>query len=664
MRLKITAVSIVLAFVAFCAILVAQTGLFNNCPTGGCTLLQAQADINEPAEPTQTEQSSAQPQQTFQAAGASLRAPAGPRKRIQLGAQDPATEDPETGFKFQITLDTLGASIASTTFSNGQDKGFDNRDPDNPQPLILLRSVESAMSMSNEALLLYNYDQSLPLGKLNWQTTGIQQDSDGSQSCVFEATITADGRDTLRLIKTYSVTPTSYDVRCRLEIENLTDNPQQLAYRMTGPIGMDREGVRADQRKALMGLLNPNGEVIRQERAINKFDEQAAYDTKPLKQEKPGQYLWTAIANKYFAVVLVPDPNGKPVDWIDKQSALYYNLDGIEDSGDEYIGTQILTAATTLTPTDTENSTRVYDYLLYIGPKDKRLFDRNSLYDRLGFVQLIDFRTCCCPAALIKPLAFGILAFMNTMYKVIPNYGVVIIILVFLVRIILHPLTKKSQVSMSKMTKLGPRAEEIKKKYEGNKQEMNKQLMLLYREEGATPIMGMLPMFVQMPIWIALWTAIYTGIELRGAQFLPFWITDLSTPDALFRFSPITIPLVGWTLTSFNLLPILMGVAFYLQQKMMPTSAAANTNPQVAQQQKMMKIMLPLIFPLALYSGPSGVNLYIMSSVFAGVIEQRVIRKHIQEREQAEAMGKVPTTKKAGGKKKMKKGRPPFRTFR
>jgi YidC/Oxa1 family membrane protein insertase len=212
------------------------------------------------------------------------------------------------------------------------------------------------------------------------------------------------------------------------------------------------------------------------------------------------------------------------------------------------------------------------------------------------------------------------------------------------------------------MSKLAPKAEEIKKKYAGNKAEMNKQIMALYKEQGASPIMGFLPMMFQMPIWIALWSAVYAGIELRGAPFLPFWITDLSVPDALVRFSTLTVPLLGWKIDSLNLLPILMGVAFYLQQKLMPKQAAASANPQVAQQQKMMMIMMPLLFPLMLYKAPSGVNLYIMASTFAGIVEQYVIRKHIREKEEAESKGLVAATSKTGGKVKKKKPKPFFKT--
>jgi len=232
---------------------------------------------------------------------------------------------------------------------------------------------------------------------------------------------------------------------------------------------------------------------------------------------------------------------------------------------------------------------------------------------------------------------------------------------VFLMRLVMHPVTRKSQVSMSKMSKLAPKAEEIKKKYSDNKTEMNKQLMALYRKQGASPIMGMLPMMVQMPIWIALWSAVYTSIDLRGAAFLPFWITDLSAPDALVRFSALTVPVLGWKIESLNLLPILMGVAFFLQQKLMPSQSQASVNPQVAQQQKMMMIMMPLLFPLMLYKAPSGVNLYIMASTFAGVFEQYVIRKHIQQKEEEESKGLVAATSKTGGKIKKKKPKPFFK---
>jgi YidC/Oxa1 family membrane protein insertase len=397
--------------------------------------------------------------------------------------------------------------------------------------------------------------------------------------------------------------------------------------------------------------------------AQSKEDREQAEEFLRITYKQGGtNFLWAATANKYFAAILVPVPDeGRDFcDWVKDKTGWYYNPDGDNrgDSGDETIGVNLEIAPTTLTPKGQADSAKTYNFQLYLGPKDKSLFDKNELYRKLGFFQTIDFMSCCCPAAIIQPLAFGILAIMKWMHGFIANYGVVIIILVFLMRLVMHPITKKSQVSMSKMSTLAPKVEQIKKKYANNKAELNKQTMALYKEQGASPIMGMLPMFVQMPIWIALYSAIYASIDLRGAPFLPFWITDLSAPDALVRFAKVAVPIVGWKFDSLNLLPILMGLAFYLQQKMMPKNAAVATNPQVAQQQKMMMIMMPLLFPLMLYTAPSGLNLYIMASTFAGVIEQDIIRRHIAEQERIELSGLVSATSKTGGKVKKKKPKP------
>ncbi|MGB7582251.1 MAG: membrane protein insertase YidC, partial [Sedimentisphaerales bacterium] len=194
-----------------------------------------------------------------------------------------------------------------------------------------------------------------------------------------------------------------------------------------------------------------------------------------------------------------------------------------------------------------------------------------------------------------------------------------------------------------------------------NMMEMNRRIGEVQKKYGVShsaAVMGMLPTMVQMPIWIALYGAVYASIDLRGAQFLPFWITDLSAPDALFRFKAVSLPLLG-TLDSFNLLPILMGVAFYLQQKLMPAQVA--TDSQTAQQQKIMMFMMPVMFPLMLYNSPSGLNLYIMASVFGGVIEQYIIKKHIAKQELLETENFVPVTSKTGGKVKKPKPKPFFR---
>jgi len=655
---------IVVGFVVFCGWLVLESGLFEcSLPNSGpCILLQRttsdknSSEANVPAE---------EPSQIGTDDSVTFGADSAPAKRVTLGSVDP-----KSGFNFQLELSSKGAAIRKVTFS-----GFDDRDYKDPQPLVIISPVQERndreiLSMANMSFVFVQQQLQLPLDRLHWKCFDKETAGDGSQTARFEAIIKIVGTNepVLKLIKTYKIIPHSYLLKCNIAVENLSGIEQKVRFNLAGPGGLGREGVRGDMRKVVAVFRESEGQISSVRLDKKKLSRAKSLDDKRL--TKPGaNFLWIAAVNKYFAAIVVPLPEeGKEYcDWVTDKTGRFHNPDGDSkaDSGDETIGLDLKITPNTLAAAGQVNSSKIYNFQLYIGPKDKSLFDKNERYRELGFVQTITFMPCfCCPTSIIYPLAFGILALMKWMYAFIHNYGVVIIILVFLMRLIIHPLTKKGQVSMSKMSKLAPKAEEIKKKYANNKAEMNKQMMALYKEQGASPVMGFLPMMVQMPIWIALWSAVYASIELRGAAFLPFWITDLSLPDALYRFpTAIIIPLLGWKIESLNLLPLLMGLAFYLQQKLMPSQAAASANPQVAQQQKMMMIMMPLLFPLMLYNAPSGVNLYIMASTFAGVFEQYVIRKHIREKEQAESQGLVAVTSKTGGKVKKKKPKPFYRNM-
>ena len=228
------------------------------------------------------------------------------------------------------------------------------------------------------------------------------------------------------------------------------------------------------------------------------------------------------------------------------------------------------------------------------------------------------------------------------------NYGFAIILLVVVIRLLMFPLSRKGQLSMMKMQKLAPKIEELKKRYK-DKQEMQRATMAMYREHGVSPFGGCLPMFIQMPIWVALWMALGSTIELRHAAFLPIWITDLAGPDALISWAnPVNIPLLsdvfwgGQAISSFNLLPLLMAGVMFLQQKWAPKPEAETE--QQAQQRKMMKYMM-LIFPVLLYTAPAGLTLYIMTSTAIGLAETRYIRQHLKDLEERGELFKAKTGK-------------------
>jgi YidC/Oxa1 family membrane protein insertase len=228
-----------------------------------------------------------------------------------------------------------------------------------------------------------------------------------------------------------------------------------------------------------------------------------------------------------------------------------------------------------------------------------------------------------------------LLRILNGFYAYIPNYGLAIIFLTIVVRVTMYPLTLKSMKSMKKMQLLGPHLEELKAKYSDNPQEMNKRMMELYKERGVNPLGGCLPMFLQMPVFIALYRMLWSAYELRGAPFM-LWMTDLSQPDRLLHMPwMLQVPFVGVTLEYLNLLPILMGVSMVFSQKMMPAGGAMQN-----QQQKVMMTVMPVFFSFICYSMASGLNLYILTSTVLGMVQQKFTRVGDMELKPKKTVGK------------------------
>ena len=175
-----------------------------------------------------------------------------------------------------------------------------------------------------------------------------------------------------------------------------------------------------------------------------------------------------------------------------------------------------------------------------------------------------------------------------------------IIILTVLIKLLMWPLTHKSMVSMKSMAKLGPQMEKLKEKFGDDKEKLNREIMELYKRNGVNPLGGCLPMVLQFPVFIGLYNALSTPIELRHASFL--WIKDLSRPD--WQSLPFAVP-TWWPSalpSGIPVLTILMGASMFLQQWMTPTAGDPN-------QRKMMMLM-PLMFTFMFVSFPAGLTVY------------------------------------------------------
>ncbi|MGE3062545.1 MAG: membrane protein insertase YidC [bacterium] len=231
--------------------------------------------------------------------------------------------------------------------------------------------------------------------------------------------------------------------------------------------------------------------------------------------------------------------------------------------------------------------------LLYMGPIDyKILKGMNNGMDKLP-----DFGW-----SIIQPISKGILGFIHFMYRYVRNYGVIIIIISILLIALFSPLTFKSYSSMSKMQTLQPEMEALKKKYEKDPQRLNTETMNLYKKSGVNPFTGCLPMFIQMPVFFALYAILKTTIELRYAPFA-FWLTDLASKDP------------------YYVLPILTGATMFVSQKLSLTN----------QSQKMMVYIMPIMLTFLFLSLPSGINLYWLTYNLLSVVQQIIIKKAINK---------------------------------
>ena len=236
-------------------------------------------------------------------------------------------------------------------------------------------------------------------------------------------------------------------------------------------------------------------------------------------------------------------------------------------------------------------------YTLYLGPKKQDL-----LWD-LGLKDVMEFgmwRWLCYPMVWV----------LNLFNSWIPNYGVAIILLTILVRILFWPLTHKSTVGMRKMQEIQPLMKEIQKKYKDNPQRMQQETWQLYRDHKVNPLSSCLPMLIQIPVFIALFNVLRSTVELRYAPFL--WIADLSEPEALFAS---WFPFGG-----LNILPILMAGTMALQSALTPSSGDAK-------QQRMMMVMMPIMMLVMFYNFPSALSLYWTLSQVFSIVQMWWIRK-------------------------------------
>jgi YidC/Oxa1 family membrane protein insertase len=242
----------------------------------------------------------------------------------------------------------------------------------------------------------------------------------------------------------------------------------------------------------------------------------------------------------------------------------------------------------------------------YVGPKEvDRLTEVGG-----GTVRAIDLGW-----SWISPMTRFFSWTLRALYSVIPNYGVAIVILTVLVRLVTAPLMAKQMRSMEGMRGLQPKIKEIQEKFTDDRQKQSEAMMALYKREGVNPLGGCLPMVLQLPVMIGLFYALRSSIELREAPFFG-WITDLSAPETLFEIPGLGVPV--------RVLPLIMGATMFLQQRMTPQPTMD------AMQARMMTTMMPIVMTVVFYQFASGLVLYWMLSNVLAIAHQLWIRRGTQ----------------------------------
>ena len=287
---------------------------------------------------------------------------------------------------------------------------------------------------------------------------------------------------------------------------------------------------------------------------------------------------WTGYADKYFLSAVIAGTG---------------TLGGVTIRADRgYVENAISSARITLNPGEAFS----LPYKLYFGPKDLDILKAQGSQ----LEKVIDLGWF---SAVAKPLLYS----MKFLYRYVHNYGIAIIIITLIIKILFYPLTYKSYKSMKDMQKLQPKMAALKEKHKNDRDAMNKAVMELYQTHKVNPLGGCLPMLVQFPIFVALYRALMSSIELRHAPFM-LWIQDLAAKDP------------------YYVTPIIMGATMFIQQKMTPSTGMDPT------QAKMM-MALPLVFTVMFINMPSGLVLYWLVNNILTIAQQMYINKLLKEKE-------------------------------
>jgi YidC/Oxa1 family membrane protein insertase len=265
-----------------------------------------------------------------------------------------------------------------------------------------------------------------------------------------------------------------------------------------------------------------------------------------------------------------------------------------------------------------------YKFHVFAGPLATSILEKNDQVYGGDYISTKSFHGWF--AFISEPFAKFLFFLMKIFYAVVHSWGFSIILLTIALRLMLYPLNAWSIKLTVKMQKLAPKLSALQEKYKKDPKKAQMEMMNMYRENGVNPLGGCFPLLIQMPFLIGMFDLLKSTFELRGTSFIPGWIDNLAAPDVIFTWG-VPIWFIG---NSFHLLPVLLGVVMFLQQRM---SVTAPKDPKLMtdqqKQQRFMGNIMTIVFTVLFYNFPSGLNIYWLSSMLLGILQQWWMTKRI-----------------------------------
>jgi membrane protein insertase, YidC/Oxa1 family, C-terminal domain len=488
-----------------------------------------------------------------------------------------------------ITFDTAGASVSSIKLKDHLDQG---------QPVDVLFKTED---MDNAFLLYVGAYPNKPLKEV--YAYNIEDKGDITRVSFARDYQSVDGKP-FTIVKEYGIS-----------------NKDEYLFQMAVTIRTPDGSVIPLNTDGYMYSVGIGPQVGPEFQVLSNYDYRRVYykleskgSKKVVSYNKNGDFSyndkaidWVALSSKYFTMMCIP---GSSNDY-KFVSTIKTGLEG--EVPQENILLMARPAAVNNQVTDV--------YSFYCGPQLTSALNRYDLAkDNVFGLKEQHLNKVIDSSSWLGWLEYILKFILTFFYRLIPNYGVAIILLTILIKLLLQPMSKKGMESTAKMSALQPKLTELQERYKDQPEQLNAAMAKLYKDEGINPMGSCLPMLIQFPIFIALYGLLQKHFELRGAMFIPGWIPDLSIPDTVFTF-PFSIPFLG---PQLHLLPIIYTASMIFSMKITQTGT---TQGQGAGMMKFMTYGMPIMFFFVMYNAPSGLLVYWTVMNFISIGQQVFVNK-------------------------------------